>query len=110
MVLVDCLNIRTPGFRVFAQELAEFGNIRLAEEGVKHVTSIIGAFVKALLTLLKFPFGILIGSGDAAGTDKNPFGQSCSLLHLNQSIHSGVQDDLILTCMSCHLSAIPSAQ
>ena len=86
MVLVDCLHIRTPGLRVFAQELAEFGNISLAEEGVRHVTSILGAFVKALLTLLEFLLCILVGSDDAAGIDKNPSGQSCPLLNLQQAV------------------------
>ena len=66
MVLVDRLNICTPGIRVFAQESAEFGNISLAEEGVKHVTSILGAFVKALLTLMEFLCYILVGRDDAA--------------------------------------------
>ena len=86
MVLVHCLNISTPCIRIFAQELAEFGNISLAEEGVKHVTFILGAFVKALLRLLELLFGILVGCDDAAGIDKNPSGQSCSLLKLQEAV------------------------
>ena len=86
MVLIDCLNICTAGFRVFAQELAEFGNISLAEEGVKHVTSILGAFVKALMTLIEFLFCILIGRDDATGIDKNPSGQSYPLLNLQEAV------------------------
>ena len=86
VVLVHCLNISTPCVRVFAQEPAEFGNISLAEKSVKRVTSILGAFVKAFRTLLELPFGILVGSDDATGIDKNPSGQSCSLTHLKESI------------------------
>ena len=87
MVLVHCLNISTPCVRVFAHELAEFGNISLAEEGVKRVMSILGAFVKALLTLLEFLFGILVGCDNAAGIDKNPSGESCSLLNLQEAVY-----------------------
>ncbi len=86
MVLVHCLNISTPCVRVFARELAEFGNNSLVEEGVKHVMSILGAFVKALLTLLEFLFGILVGCDDAARIDKNPSGESCSLLNLQEAV------------------------
>ena len=102
MVLEDYLNIRTTGFRVFAQELAEFGNISLAEESVKHVTSILGAFVKALLTLLELLFCILVGHDDAAGIDKNPSGKSCPLLNLQEAVCLNAKSErrLITTCMS----------
>ena len=69
-------------FQGLAQELAEFGNISLAEESVKHVTSHPWAFVRAFGTLLEHPCVILIGSDDAAGIDKHSSGQSCSLFHL----------------------------
>ena len=102
MVLVECLNICTPGFRVFAQELAEFGNISLAEEGVKHVTSILGALVKALLTVIDFFWCIIVGGDDAAGIDKNPSGHSCPLLNLQEAVCliAKSQRQLITTCMS----------
>ncbi|DBA66679.1 TPA: hypothetical protein ACH3X2_002145 [Trebouxia sp. C0005] len=42
MVLIQCVYISPPCFRVFAQELAEFGNISLlTEESVKCVVSIL---------------------------------------------------------------------
>ena len=89
MVLIDCLHISNPCVRVFAQKLAQSGNIRLAEKSVKRDASVLGAFVESFGALLEFPFSILIGSGDATGIDEDPSGQSCSLLHLNESIRSG---------------------
>ena len=73
MVLEDCLNTRSSGFRVFAQKLTEFGNISLAEEDVKHVTSILGAFVKALLTLLEFLFAYSLAQHRATGLHATDF-------------------------------------
>ena len=105
MVLVHCLDISTPCCNVFAQELAEFGDISLTEESVKHVTSILGAFVKAFGTLLELLSDKLIGSDDAARIDKHPSGQRCPLPHLKENLCCGVQDDL--TDMPQHVTAIP---
>ena len=67
MVLIHCLDMRISCVKVCAQELAEFGNISLAEKGVKHVIAILGEFVKAFRTVLAFSLDILIGSDNAYG-------------------------------------------
>lgn len=84
MVLIHCLDTRIPCVEVFAQNLAESSDISLTEKGVKYVVALLGAFVKAFRTLLEFSCGILIGSDNAARIDKNPSGQSWSVLHLKE--------------------------